>query len=154
MTRGELGDVRPGYRSRPAVPNGPRDYRVRIRRRGPLAAMVPAALLAGVGQALLLGSPGIGRAVAGMACTVLAAPFVLVLGAPFTSSPLTVLLAVALSAALWVGIGTAAAARATRRPAVAWREYWHEFAWSGAAVWTGIAGGLAAVDIALGRPLL
>jgi hypothetical protein len=84
----------------------------------------------------------------------LAAPFVLVVGTLFSSSPLSVLLAVGLSATMWLAIGTAAAARATRRPAAAWREYWVEFAWSGAAVWAGIAGGLAAADIALGRPLL
>jgi hypothetical protein len=85
---------------------------------------------------------------------VLAAPFVLVVGTLFASSPLSVLLAVVLSVALWLAVGTAAAARATRRPAVAWREYWVEFAWSGAAVWAGVAMGLVAADIALGRPLL
>ena len=156
MTRGERHAVRTGVPtpSAAAVPNGPRDYRLRVRRRGPFAALLPAAVVAVAGQALMTGSPGVVRAVAGLACTVLAAPFVLVVGTLFSSSPVSVVLAVVLSAALWLAVGTTAAARATRRPAVAWREYWVEFAWSSAAVWAGIAGGLVTADIALGRPLL
>lgn len=117
-------------------------------------ALLPAVLMAVAGRVLLLGSPGVVRAVAGIGCTVLAAPFVMVLGLPFASGAGVVGVALVSSIGMWLAIGTAAAVRATRRPAVAWREYWVEYAWSAAAVWTGIAVAIVAVDVALGRPVV
>ncbi|MFZ9629475.1 MAG: hypothetical protein ACO3C1_09020 [Ilumatobacteraceae bacterium] len=136
------------------VPNGPRAYRTRVRRGGALVALVPMALLAVIGRLLLRGDHGTTRAVLSLGCSVLAAPFLLVVGVPLTDSTAARASAVALSVVLWAGLGLAAARRATRRPAATWREFWLEFAWSAAAVWVGVVAGLVVADAVLGRPLI
>lgn len=125
-----------------------------MRRLGAVAPLLPVGALALLARLVLLGEHGTGRAVVGLVCSVLAAPALLVMGVPLTTSASATTIAWVLSLALWTALGVGAATRATRRPAVAWREYWVEFAWSGGAVWVGVVMGLVIADVVLGRPLL
>jgi hypothetical protein len=112
------------------------------------------ALLGALGRLLLHGDHSTGRAALSLGVSVLAAPLVLVVGVPLTTSPSATSTGVVLSVALWAALGLAAAWRATRRPAVAWREFWVEYGWSVAAVWCGVAVGLVVADVVLGRPIV
>lgn len=107
-----------------------------------------------LGQWLLHDNESLRRTAASMALSLLALPCLLVVGVPLTSGSGSIAFAVIASAALWMTLGWLAAARATRRPAAAWPEYWREFAWSAFAVWAGLGAGVLLVDLLLGRPLL
>lgn len=112
------------------------------------------AAIALLGQWLLVGNDSLRRTALSLVLSLLALPCLLVFGVPLTSGPATLTLSVVCSVALWMALGAVAAARATRRPAVGWAEYWREFAWAAAAVWTGLGAGVLLVDLMLGRPLL
>lgn len=133
------------------MPQGPRAYRRQIRRSGPLVAVLPPALL-GAGSLLLLhDNTATSRGVAGFLAAVLAAPGLLVGGAPMKGGTGFYMIAAVGSAVLWLLIGVAAAARATRRPAGTWGDYWKEYLWLAGAVWLGVLGALIAVNLILGR---
>lgn len=125
-----------------------------MRRLGALAPLLPVGVLALLGRLALVGEHGTGRAVVSLVCEVLAAPALLAMGVPLTTSASATAVAWAASLVLWAVLGIAAATRATRRPAAAWREFWVEFGWSGGAVWLGVVAGLVVADVVLGRPLL
>lgn len=112
------------------------------------------AAVALAGQWLLVGNDSLRRTAVSLALSLFALPCLLVFGVPLTSGSATIALSVVCSAALWMTLGAVAAARATRRPAVAWAEYWRELGWSAAAVWVGVGAGVLLVDLLLGRPLL
>ena len=115
--------------------------------------MPPAAL--GVVAALVLaGSTSAARGVAGFALAVLAAPGLLVAGAPLRAGTGTYLVAVSGSAALWMVLGAVAAWRATRRPAASWRDYWAELAWLSVGVVGGVVLSLVLTNLVLGGALL
>jgi len=107
-----------------------------------------------IGQWLLVGNDSLRRTALSLLLSLMALPFLLVFGVPLTSGPATIALSAVCSAALWIALGAVASARATRRPAVGWAEYWREFAWTAAAVWAGLGAGVLLVDLMLGRPLL
>jgi len=133
---------------------GPRAYRARVRALGPFVVMLVPALLGAVSLLLLRDNTTTVRGLAGFAGAVLAAPGLLVLGAPLRSGTATYLGAVALSAVLWFVVGVIAARRATRRPAASWRDYWVECGWLIAGVWAGVLVSLVAANLVLGSALL
>ena len=136
------------------VPQGPRAYRSRIRALGPIAGLLPAAVLGGLALLLLRGDGSSIAGVGGFALSVLAAPLMLVAGVPLSTSTTARTVAIAASAAMWLLLGVVAARRSTRRPVASWGDFWKEFAWLAAGVWLGVLGALVAVDLLLGRPLL
>lgn len=138
--------------SRP-VPGGPRHYRARIRALGPLASLVPPAVLGLIALVLLHGSTGVGRGVVGFALALFAAPALLAVGAPLSTGTGVYALAIAASAVLWLMIGVIAARRATRSPAARWADFWREWAWPAVGVWLGVIVALVIADLALGKAL-
>jgi len=136
-----------------AVPFGPRDYRRRIRTRGPIVALAPAAATGLVALLLLWGNSSAVRGVGAVALSLFAAPVLLAVGAPLTGGMLLVV-GVLASAVLWVGLGALAAHRATSRPAAAWREFWGQYLWLAGGVWIGVVVALVAANLVLGSALL
>lgn len=107
-----------------------------------------------VSRIVLLDTGSTVRGVAGFVFTLLAEPFLLVLGAPLTTGTDLMLLGTVLSAALWAAIGALATRRATRNPAAVWSDFWREFAWLGAGVWAGTLVALVLTNLILGRAFL
>lgn len=135
------------------VPMGPRAYRSKLRSSGPVVALLPPGLLGVVSLLLLRGHTSIVRGVAGFLTAILAAPGLLVAGAPLRSGRSVYLGAVVGSALLWMVVGVIAARRATRIPAASWRDYWREYIWLAAGVWLGVVVALGAVNLIFGRAL-
>lgn len=135
------------------VPMGPRAYRSKLRSSGPIVALLPPGLLGVVSLLLLRGHTSIVRGVAGFLTAILAAPGLLVAGAPLRSGRSVYLGAVVGSALLWMVVGVIAARRATRIPAASWRDYWREYIWLAAGVWLGVVVALGAVNLIFGRAL-
>jgi hypothetical protein len=134
-----------------AVPDGPRAYRSRIRRRGPLLAVLPAAVLGVAALAMLHGSTTTSRGVGGFLAAVLAAPAMLCFGVPLATGSGPIVSGVLVSALAWLTIGIVAARRATRSPVASWRDYAREWAWLAAGVWLGVFVALGAIRVAVGR---
>ncbi len=135
------------------VPLGPRAYRSRLRGSGPIVGLVPPAILGAISLLLLRGHTSLVRGVAGFLTAVLAAPGLLVAGAPLRSGRAVYVGAVAGSAVLWMIVGAIAARRATRVPVASWRDYWREYVWLAAGVWLGVVVALAVVNLIFGRAL-
>jgi hypothetical protein len=135
------------------VPLGPRAYRSKLRGAGPLVALVPPGVIGVFSLLLLRGHSSLGRGVAGFVTAVLAAPGLLVAGAPLRSGRNVYLAAVIGSAVLWMLVGAIAARRATRLPAASWRDFWREYVWFAVGVWLGVVVALAAVNLVFGRAL-
>jgi hypothetical protein len=114
---------------------------------------IPAALGAAA-LVVLHGSTSTGRGLSGFVLAVLAAPALLVAGAPLRSGTSVYVGAVAASGVMWLILGALAGRRATRRPAATWRNFWHEFAWMLAGVWAGVVVGLLATNLMLGQNLV
>lgn len=132
---------------------GPLWYRTRIRRLGPLLALVvPAALGLGAIVALEL-FDGRASGWTGLVLGVCAAPGLLVVGAPFASTSIYPL-GVAISVALWLGVGVAAARIATRNPVATWTDFWRAYRWLAIGVWVGAVAALIGSSLVLGRELL
>ncbi|MCU1396416.1 MAG: hypothetical protein JWM34_4844 [Ilumatobacteraceae bacterium] len=143
-----------GIRVLPVVPGGPRAFRYRIRRLGPVAALFPAAVLGVVAFALLRHNTATTRGVAGFAATVLAAPTTMAFGVPLATGSGKIVLGVLTSAVLWLVLGFVAARRATRSPVASWRDFWREYLWLAAGVWVGVVAALVVVEQSIGRALL
>ena len=135
------------------VPLGPRAYRSKLRGVGPVVALLPPAALGLFSLLLLRGNTSLGRGIAGFLAAVLAAPGLLVAGAPLRSGSGVYLGAVVGSAVLWMIVGAVAARRATRLPVASWRDYWREYAWLAVGVWLGVIAALVAVNLIFGRAL-
>ena len=143
-----------GIRPLPVVPNGPRAFRYRLRRLGPVAALVPSLALGAAAFALLHGNTSTSRGVAGFAATMLSAPALLAFGIPLATGSQRFLLGLAVSAALWLVVGLVAARRATRSPVATWRAFWREYLWLAVGVWFGVVVALVAIELVVGRALL
>ena len=142
----------PGRFRRP-VPHGPLEYRQAMRRRGAIVAPALAAASGLLALVLLAGSDSMLRGAPGFLLAVLAAPGVLVFGAPLAHGAGVYLGGVAVSMATWAFFGVLAARRATRRPAATWVDFWRELAWLAGAMWLGLVVALVAVNLTLGRAM-
>lgn len=136
------------------VPFGPRAYRSTLRAAGPVVATVPAGLLAALSWLLLHDNESTVRGVAGFLLAVLAAPALLIAGAPLRAGSAIYWLAVAASVGGWMTVGALAARRATRRPIATWRDYWRDFGWLAAPIWVGALLALVVANLILGRAFL
>ncbi|HRE03600.1 MAG TPA: hypothetical protein PLV68_20050 [Ilumatobacteraceae bacterium] len=138
------------YAPRSVVPQGPRAFRYRIRRLGPLLSLLPALVL-GVGAVVALqDNTSTTRGVGGFAAAVLAAPGLLAAGIPLTSGTGRLAAGIGASAIAWMVIGAIAARRATRSPVARWRDFWREWMWFALGVWIGVGGALLVAQLALG----
>lgn len=106
-----------------AVPGGVVAYRTELRRKGGIYALAGSAIVAAFGGVLLL-LPGRITGVAGFALIIAACPLLVAFGVPITTGVSTIAIGVALSLALWFGLGQWAAHRATKRPIADWRDWW------------------------------
>ena len=135
------------------VPMGPRAYRSKLRGSGPFVALIPPGVLGAISLLLLRGHTSLVRGVGGFLTAVMAAPGLLVAGAPLRSGGKVYLGAIVGSAVLWMIVGAISAKRATRLPAASWRDYWREYVWLAAGVWLGVVVALLAVNLVFGRAL-
>jgi len=136
----------------PPLLAGPRWYRSRIRSLGWLVGLIPPAVVGGVASlALRLGDTRLSGLV-GLFAGVVAAPGLLVVGAPLADES-NYPLAVVASTPLWMLIGFLASRRATRSPMATWRDFWREYAWMFVGVAIGAAGALIAATVILGESL-
>ncbi|MGB8862072.1 MAG: hypothetical protein WCC60_22640 [Ilumatobacteraceae bacterium] len=138
----------------PPVRQGPRAYRLQIRRLGPIVGVLPAGALGAVSLVLLRGNTSTVRGVLGFLTAVLAAPGLLVAGAPMATGASAFAPAIVGSLVLWLLVGTAASFRATRTPVATWRDYWREHLWLAGGVWLGVVGALVAANLVLGGAFL
>lgn len=136
------------------VPQGPRAYRSRLRRLGPLAALVPPGVLGAVAWMLLRDNSSTLRGVGSFLLAVLAAPGLLMTGVPLSHGTAAWAVGLGTSALLWVLIGVVASRRATRTPAASWRDFWREYVWLAAGVWLGVLGALLATNLIFGNALV
>lgn len=132
---------------------GPRAYRSKLRGTGPIVALVPPGVLGVLSLVLLSGHTSLVRGLAGFLTAVLAAPGLLVVGAPLRSGSAVYLGAVAGSAVFWMLLGAVSARRATRLPVASWRDYWREYLWLAVGVWCGVVVALIVVNLVFGRAL-
>ena len=135
------------------VPMGPRAYRSKLRGSGPFVALIPPGVLGAISLLLLRGHTSLVRGVGGFLTAVMAAPGLLVAGAPLRSGGKVYLGAIVGSAVLWMIVGAISAKRATRLPAASWRDYWREYVWLAAGVWLGVVVALLVVNLIFGRAL-
>lgn len=136
------------------VRQGPRAYRNRLRRLGPVLGLVPPGVLGGAALLLLRGNESTVRGLAGFLLAVLAAPVLLLLGAPLEGGDSLYVAAAVASGVLWLTIGVVASRRATRSPVASWRDFWREYLWLAGGVWIGVLGALVAANLLLGRTLV
>jgi hypothetical protein len=135
------------------VPQGPRAYRARLRRLGPIAGLIPPAAMGALAWLLLRNNTGAVRGVGSFVLGVLAAPALLVAGVPLATGG-SFAMGIAGSVLLWLLVGVLAARRATRTPAASWRDFWREYLWLAGGVWLGTIGALLVANLILGRSLL
>lgn len=136
------------------MPHGPRAYRRQIRRTGPILGLLPPAVLGLLSLVLLRDNTSTTRGVLGFLAAVLAAPGLLVAGAPMASGTGLYMVAVLGSAAVWLLVGVVATRRATRTPVASWGDYWKEYVWIAGGVWLGVVGALVAANLILGGAFL
>ena len=141
--RADREQARSPRHSAPLV-EGPRWYRSRIRVRGPLAALIVPGILGFIAYASLQLFDTAWSGALGLVGGVLAAPVLLLVGAPFGERG-TYPLAVLASIPLWMLVGWIAALRTTRNPLADWREFWKQLVPLMLGVWAGV---LAALLIA------
>lgn len=135
------------------VRRGPREYRRKVRHRGPLAGLLLPIAIGLVGLLLLRDNTQAWRGAAGFLLAIAAAPVLLVAGAPLTAGQ-SYTLAVLASAALWVILGAIAGRLATRTPVATWRDFWREYLWLAGGVWLGVVLALVASNLILGGAFL
>jgi hypothetical protein len=135
------------------VIEGPRWFRTRIRGQGPfLALAVPAALGAIALIALNLGDSTT-TGLVGLVLGVFAAPALLAVGAPFSSTALYPI-GIAISVVLWLAVGYFAARRATRNPMASFADFWRNYWWLAVGIWVGCTAALLIARYALGEALV
>ena len=85
---------------------------------------------------------------------ILAAPGLLVAGAPLAGNTRVYATAVGGSAVMWLLLSLAAARRATRTPVATWSDFWKQYLWLAGGVWLGVVGALVAANLLLGGAFL
>jgi hypothetical protein len=135
------------------VYEGPRWYRTRIRSRGPFLALVPPAVLGLVAVVSLNAGDSKTSGYAGLLLGVFAAPALLAVGVPFSSTSV-IPIGIALSVLLWLIVGAIAAHRTTRDPMAAWPDFWRTYWWLAAGIWVGAVAALAVARFVVGDALV
>lgn len=133
--------------------DGPQWYRWRIRRSGPFVALILPAIVGIGGVALLRLSDAPWSGAAGLLGSVMGAPGLLVVGAPFGDRGMYPL-AVLASAVLWLLVGFVASQRATRNPLATWSDYWRHCLPMTIGIWAGAAAGLGIAALVVGEGVL
>jgi hypothetical protein len=136
-----------------AVYEGPQWYRARIRRFGPVLALIAPAVLGIVAVAALALFDGRASGWTGLILGVCAAPGLLAIGVPFASTS-TYPVGIAISIVLWLAVGYVAARIATRNPVASFTDFWRAYRWLAIGVWIGVLAALAGSSLILGRELL
>lgn len=132
---------------------GPRWYRRRIRAFGPFVALLPPLVLGLLAWAALSVGSDRWTSAFGLFAGVIAAPGLLVAGAPFGNDS-TYPLAAAASALLWLVVGWLAARRATRSPMADWNDFGRELAWLSAGIAVGATAALIGASTLIGESLI
>ena len=138
------------------VPLGPLAYRQRLRRLGPLAALIAPLVATALAVAVWRFWPCTGaqctmRAVVGWSLASLAVPTALLAGVPFNGGTTRYAIVAASSVAVWLLIGLLAGRRATRVPASNWRDFRREYLWLAVPLWLGVITGLGGFAIFVTR---
>ena len=89
----------------------------------------------------------------GLLLGVFAAPGLLAVGAPFSSSSWYPL-GIALSVVLWLGVGWVVSRRVTRNPMATWRDYWRDYAYLAFGICAGATAALIIARIVVGDALI
>ena len=132
---------------------GPRWYRGRIRTWGPLLGVVIPGILGAIAYGSLRFFDTAWSGAVGLIGGVLAAPGLLVVGAPFGDREIYPW-AVLGSALMWILVGFVAARRATRNPMATWGDYWRHYLWMMVGIWAGAGAALAIAAAQIGDSLL
>ncbi len=136
-----------------AVVGGSRWYRTRLTLGGPAVALAPPLTLGLVALVVLRVGSGRLSAVLGLLGGVIAAPGMLVIGAPIAdegSYPTAILISIV----FWAIIGLIAARRAVRRPFATWRDFWLQYSLLAAATAVGAIVGMVLAAAKIGETLL
>jgi hypothetical protein len=132
---------------------GPHWYRDRVRKFGPLLALVVPSVLGAVAVAALGLFDGLASGWTSLILGVCAAPGLLAIGAPFASTS-TYPVGIAISVVLWLVVGVLSARIATRNPVATFTDFWRAYRWLAVGVWIGALAALAGSSLVLGRDLL
>lgn len=136
-----------------SVALGPRWYRRRIRSLGPFLALVPPLVLGAMAWVALAVGEDRWSSAFGLFAGVIAAPGLLVAGAPFGDDGIYPAAAAA-SALLWLLVGWLAARRATRSPMADWRDFGRELLWLSCGVAVGATVALFGASTIIGEPVI
>ena len=153
MTRHDQSARRTGERPRAPLYDGPRWYRSRIRRLGPVFGLVPMIVIGAIAWLALQFGDGRTSGMIGLVGGVTAAPGLLLAGAPFSDSD-GYAPAVLASVPLWLLLGFVASRRATRSPIATWATYSKDLLWLTLAVAAGAGIALGGAALSLGESLL
>lgn len=134
------------------LPEGPRWYRSRIRFWGPFQALIVPGIIGIVAYASLQLFDTAWSGAVGLVGGVLAAPVLLIVGAPFGERGMYPL-AVLASAPLWMLVGWIAALRATRNPMADWREFWKQLVPLTVGIWVGVLTAMLIATVSIGDSL-
>ena len=132
---------------------GPRWYRTRIRARGPFVALIPPLIVGAVALLLLNLGNRASTGLSGLYLGVCAAPGLLVVGAPFSSSSWYPL-GIAISVVLWLVVGLVVSRRVTRNPMASWQDYWRDYAFVAAGICAGCLAALIIARVVIGDTLI
>ena len=136
--------------TRDLLPGGIFATRRQIRRIGGLMGIVVAVCLWLTGVILGWLFSGIVGGAISFVLMVMALPVMPILGMPAVGGGSRLLLAMAISAAVWWILGQVVAARVAHRPVVGWREWLKEFVTLSLGLWIGAAMALGLGALALG----
>ena len=148
----DVGENQPAS-SADVVVGGSGWYRARLLLAGPAFALVPPFALGMFALVVLRLGSGRLSAVIGLLSGVVAAPGLLVVGAPVADEG-SYPMAMAISIAFWAVMGVIAARRAVRRPFATWRDFWLQFSFLALAATVGAIVGLAIAAARIGETLL
>lgn len=109
------------------VDDGWTQHRRRVRRGGPVAALVLPAMLAAMAVVALWGNTAWWRGALGLVAAMAAAPLLPLVGVPAAGGFARLVAGGAASAMLWTVLGAVAARRATRTPGASWPEWRREY---------------------------
>ena len=135
------------------VIEGPRWYRTRIRSQGPFLALIAPLVLGAVALVALNLGDNTASGLIGLVLGVFAAPGLLAVGAPFSSTTLYPI-GIGVSVVLWLIVGYVAARRATRNPMASWADFWRNYWWLAVGIWIGAAAALVIARYTLGEALI